>query len=311
MRKALFAVVLVAASFAGGAAVNGPGLRMAQAWAMGRLGLVQDVDDPGPVVGPHGDPASDNLHPSPIPPLSVDPPPADKATEPAGKKDKDKPRPDATRASSASTSSSPSPTSGGPVAPEPSVAGSARTPSPAPAPVAAAPTPEPLEPLVPFPSMSTDTPPLEPPAPLPLAAPRDPEPSAPAVEGSKPADKAHDTKATDPAPQAQAGDARGVADGNVALASLARAERPQPAATVPADPTDWAGVRRALRALGVSRYGTEGDANGRVRFHCVIPLAGRRAVGQHFEAEADDELQAARAALRRIALWQASEGNAP
>ena len=32
MRKALFAVVLVAASFGGGAAVNGPGLRWAQAW---------------------------------------------------------------------------------------------------------------------------------------------------------------------------------------------------------------------------------------------------------------------------------------
>jgi hypothetical protein len=88
-----------------------------------------------------------------------------------------------------------------------------------------------------------------------------------------------------------------------------------PAATVPGEPTDWAGVRRALRELGVSRYGTEGESNGRVRFQCVIPLAGRRAVGQHFEAEGDDELQAARAVLRRIALWRATEaegaGRAP
>src|SRR5262249_60778117 len=73
----------------------------------------------------------------------------------------------------------------------------------------------------------------------------------------------------------------------------------------PNDPTDWAGVRRALRDLGVSRYGVEGEPAGRVRFHCVIPLAGRRAVGQHFEGEGDDELQAARAALRRGALSRA------
>jgi hypothetical protein len=38
----------------------------------------------------------------------------------------------------------------------------------------------------------------------------------------------------------------------------------------------------------------------------VIPLAGRRAVGQHFEAEGDDEIQAARTALKRITLWRAT-----
>ena len=46
MRKALFAVVLVSASFAGGAAVNGPGLRWAQAMVLGRLGVEDDGENP-------------------------------------------------------------------------------------------------------------------------------------------------------------------------------------------------------------------------------------------------------------------------
>jgi hypothetical protein len=66
-----------------------------------------------------------------------------------------------------------------------------------------------------------------------------------------------------------------------------------------------------MTALGVSRYGIEGEPNGRVRFHCVIPLAGRRAVAQQFEAEGDDEMQAAEVALRRVALWRATENPGP
>jgi hypothetical protein len=65
-----------------------------------------------------------------------------------------------------------------------------------------------------------------------------------------------------------------------------------------------------MRALGVSRYGLDGDPGGRVRFHCVIPLAGGRAVGQHFEAEGKDDLEAALACLRRVALWRATEDTA-
>jgi hypothetical protein len=66
-----------------------------------------------------------------------------------------------------------------------------------------------------------------------------------------------------------------------------------------------------MRELGVGRYGIEGELGGRVRFHCVIPIAGRHAVGQQFEAEGDDELQAARTALRRVALWRATEAPRP
>jgi hypothetical protein len=125
-------------------------------------------------------------------------------------------------------------------------------------------------------------------------------------------------KARDQAPAPATKGARSVSEAAVSLASLARPAAEATASStsssssaVATDPADWAGVRRALRALGVSRYGIDGEPNGRVRFHCVIPLAGRHAVGQHFEAEADDELQAARVALRRIALWRASEGSAP
>jgi hypothetical protein len=70
---------------------------------------------------------------------------------------------------------------------------------------------------------------------------------------------------------------------------------------------DWPDVRRRLQALGVTRYWTEGEPNGAARFRCVIPLAGQRAVSQQFEGEGDDDLQAAEAALRRVALWKATE----
>ena len=69
----------------------------------------------------------------------------------------------------------------------------------------------------------------------------------------------------------------------------------------------WAELRRQMRELGVTRYWLEGDPDGPVQFRCVIPLAGQRAVGQQFEAEGADALQAADAALRRVALWRATE----
>jgi len=66
-------------------------------------------------------------------------------------------------------------------------------------------------------------------------------------------------------------------------------------------------LRRRMKTLGVTRYWVEGEPGGPSRFRCVIPTAGGRAVGQHFEAEGDDDLQAAEAALRRVALWKATE----
>ena len=61
-----------------------------------------------------------------------------------------------------------------------------------------------------------------------------------------------------------------------------------------------------MKALGVARYTIEAETDGRVRFTCVIPVDGLKAVGHHFEAEGDDEPQAVEAALKRIALWKAT-----
>jgi hypothetical protein len=82
---------------------------------------------------------------------------------------------------------------------------------------------------------------------------------------------------------------------------------PAAAGTGAAGLDDWGAIRRKMRALRVARYGIEGEPEGRVRFYCVIPLAGRRAVSQQFEAEGSDELEAAQTALRRVDLWRATE----
>ncbi|MFO0961243.1 MAG: hypothetical protein U0800_28000, partial [Isosphaeraceae bacterium] len=75
----------------------------------------------------------------------------------------------------------------------------------------------------------------------------------------------------------------------------------------PADSGSWAAVRRRMQDLGVKQYWVEGQPGGLVRFRCVIPLAGKNAMAQHFEAEAADEFRAAEAALRRVVLWKATE----
>jgi len=70
---------------------------------------------------------------------------------------------------------------------------------------------------------------------------------------------------------------------------------------------EWAILERKMQTLGVSRFTIEAEPGGRVVFSCLIPLAGRQAVAQRFEAEGDDMAQAARAALRRIGLWRATQ----
>jgi hypothetical protein len=141
-------------------------------------------------------------------------------------------------------------------------------------------------------------------------------PNEPRTEDkTPPADK---PAAPAPAPVTAANTAPAKDEKKDAPVQLALAEAAPPASATPTAPApaagavgDWAEVRRTMRTLGVSRYGIEGEPNGRVRFHCVIPVAGRRAVGQHFEAEADDDLQAARACLHRVALWRATEDANP
>jgi hypothetical protein len=62
-----------------------------------------------------------------------------------------------------------------------------------------------------------------------------------------------------------------------------------------------------MQSLGVGKYWIEGEPDGSVLFRCVIPVAGRRAVGQQFEGEGADPASAAKVALRRVALWKATE----
>jgi hypothetical protein len=76
----------------------------------------------------------------------------------------------------------------------------------------------------------------------------------------------------------------------------------------PVSSTDsWAILERKMQSFGVARYSMDGEPGGRVVFSCLIPLAGRQAISQRFEAEGDDIIHAAEATLRRIALWRASQ----
>jgi hypothetical protein len=70
-------------------------------------------------------------------------------------------------------------------------------------------------------------------------------------------------------------------------------------------------LQRKMQTLGVTRFTIDGDPGGRVVFSCLIPLAGRQAVSQRFEAEGDDVVGAAQAALRRVALWRATQPSSP
>ena len=69
----------------------------------------------------------------------------------------------------------------------------------------------------------------------------------------------------------------------------------------------WTVLERKMQSLGITRYTIEGQPGDRVVFSCLIPLAGRQAIAQRFEAEGDDMVQAAQSALRRITLWRATQ----
>ena len=90
-----------------------------------------------------------------------------------------------------------------------------------------------------------------------------------------------------------------------------RRRRPDPQpGSAPARPgdDDWATLARKMQTLGVSRFTIEGQPGGRVVFSCLIPLAGRQAVTQRFEAEGEDAHPGGtRPPLRRVALWRAAQ----
>jgi hypothetical protein len=71
---------------------------------------------------------------------------------------------------------------------------------------------------------------------------------------------------------------------------------------------EWKDLSHRLKAAGVTRFWVEGIPGGNVLFRCVVPVVGRQAIGQLFEAQGPDIVYAAENTLRRITLWRATEG---
>jgi hypothetical protein len=70
---------------------------------------------------------------------------------------------------------------------------------------------------------------------------------------------------------------------------------------------DWTYLESKMQTLGVSRFTIEGKPGGSIVFACLIPVAGRQAVAERFEAEGDDVFRTAQSVLRRIVLWRATQ----
>ncbi len=276
MRKGLFAIVLVAASFAGGATVNGPGLRWVRDVILKHPGTEITTTILGnPAPDPASEPGSgDGLAPvaeipsRPIPPLVI--PSVASASAPSS------PPQAVTVGADPAPPWPPAPAPPRPIAAEPQEK---------------APRVKPPAASIPIAAVSPSA--FEPPAPLTTSKDRDPGAAPPSASAAAPVDPDVNLAALP-------------LDSGPPRLETAPDPSPAPAPGVRV-PDDWGTMRRKMRALGVARYGIEGEPNGRVRFHCVIPLAGHRAVGQQFEAEGGDEIEAAQTALRRVTLWRATE----
>jgi hypothetical protein len=306
VRQLVLVVVLVGAAFLGGAFVNGPGLRWVQTQLLGSMGL-----------GEEGEIATVDLKGSASPDGSVEKSGAGKAAGEASRgpiapaptllADTDAARPesaerrpirregrdgeDAPRIAPPPSSSPPSlmapsrPASNDPRGTDPQPSGRVAGP-------ASRTTRVPRDPDVTLATAPTA------PVPASAAAPASPTPLATDREGRPAPLDSLASLIPVPAPAPP--------DGLAPPVPKPAAPRTAPAPKTPGD-DDWAALARKMQALGISRFSVEGQPGGRVVFACLIPLAGRQAVAQRFEAEGDDALQAARSALRRVALWRASQ----
>ena len=273
IRNATFALVLIAAAFAGGAAMSGPGL----AWVRKTVGagpsIIVDAD---PSAGPAQVQAPASARPRRFPTAKPNPIQVNLG------------RPAADPKKGARDLALAEPQFG-PESPSTPAAALIRLPG--------APAPEP--PAMPAPSTQVvDRGPAPPASPLPpLELPLEPVPTK-----------------SDPVARLVsnfAGPATAPPDGipPEVAPPVASPPAPEPTRAPPQPPSSgWTEIRRRLKDLGVTRYRIESETEGRVRFSCVIPVEGLRAVSHHFEAEGDDEPQAAEAVLRRVALWRATEG---
>lgn len=325
MRKAIFAVMLVGASFAGGAVVNGPGLRWAQTMILSHLSGDGDDNDEHDETADSAVTPKSTVGQEPLAPIPSDPiaPAGAVVTSPASpEKDAAKPetpRPEpaaaAAIADAAAISAGQRPQPAAPTLPKSDQERrlGAETPefATAPAELKSSNDPEIALTNVPSPLPESHSTPLEPLDPLPPLALTVPDAADNKEKGQ--ASGWGDAPGSAPAaavpPRSLGADATSSPKPLTAPALDQNKAKNGSALAVaaPRPPSDWAEIRRRMAALGVSRYGIEGEPNGKVRFHCVIPLAGQRAVAQQFEAEGDDELQAAEVALRRVTLWRATE----
>jgi hypothetical protein len=296
VRQIVLVVVLVGAAFLGGAFVNGPGLRWVQTQLLGSMGLGEDAEPRA--VDLKFAAGGDGLGANPVVGGPLAPAPAPVADAGAVKPGSSERRPG--RGDGRENQGDPRPTAASP-SPRPSrpalsqsVASTSRgaaddlrdgeSPPPLPADLPAAVSPRaPRDPDV---TLATGS-----------SAPSSPQADRPAPSGGEAPPTLMDSLSTlmpSPAP---------------APPDSLRLPTPAPApppAVKPGD-DDWATLARKMQSLGVSRFTIEGQPGGRVVFSCLIPVAGRQAVAQRFEAEGEDAVQAARAAMRRVALWRAAQ----
>jgi hypothetical protein len=325
LRKLLLVMVLLAVAFVGGTLAQGsnPGWMRA---------LLRVVAPSGPGIGtlpssslthlPEESLAPGSIPAAPLPPLVIGPVPEEKE-----------------QSTAASPSSAPTPlvlgestppplqvSPSSPVLSAPKHSDNADSETPAPLPISSS-VPQPIpgrDPLGNLPDRNG------------LARTREPASIDPSVLGGQPptpvaagsANHAVDSRnspgISPPARTSDWADAPGSAPATAALPRLEQVSEPAPKvdrAIVLAQGKDsiearapindresrWAEVLRRMRSLGIGRYWIEGEPDGSVLFRCVIPVAGRRAVGQQFEGEGADPVSAAAAALKRVALWKATE----
>jgi hypothetical protein len=283
VRKAILVVVLVAASFSGGAFVNGPGLQWAETRVLRSLGLNNG-----------GEIASVDLKPAIISDTSVD-------ELRSAKKGTVVPE--------------------GPHAPMPSLMSehelSQHDNSDGPSTLQAGPKPNSIGADLPGSRVSSTSPSsTKRPVTLTKALERRARPADPDVKQATATSCPVNSSESD---RPDLNTKPDILDTLVALLpsnSESSASHPPSPSSLPAasiqkpvvDGSDnWAVVERKMQSLGVSRYSIEGQPGDRVVFSCLIPLAGRQAITQRFEAEGDDMVQAAQAALRRITLWRSTQ----
>ncbi len=275
MRQFMVAIVLVASAFAGGAIVNGPGLQWVQAKILRSLGLQNGGEISSVDLKPVANSGADSSESGFIKP------------------DREAPSGPVAPTPTLVTGQPPSKTSdfersAGSLDVDPPSASSA-TKSKA---VAGATLPGEAD-------AARSSPPLQPPTSDPDVKPARASTNIDPPSSGAPAllDTLAGLLPTGPASGRQPEPSSSRADAGSGLKSTSTLDGNQ----------DWAVLERKMQSAGISRYTVEGVPGGRVVFSCLIPIAGRQAVTQRFEAEGDDLVQATQATLRRITLWQATQ----